>query len=102
MAMKKKPVDEKDIKADIKHDTMEFSAASDGDDKLDMDDVAYDEEEITAEELDILEDEADNEAMALDSVETDRLADDDNLPEEDWTDDVADNDAEETNHQRPA
>ena len=100
--MKKKPVDEHDIKSDIKHDTMEFSAASDGDDKLDMDDVTYEEEKITAEELNTLEDEPDNEAMALISVETDKLADDDIMPEEDWTDDVADDDEDQENHHRSA
>ena len=96
--MKKKQDDQKDIMPDIKHDTMEFSAATDGDDKLDMDDASYEEEEITAEELDVLEDEPDNEAMALNSVETDRLADEDNLPEEDWIDDVKDNEKEAADH----
>ena len=100
--MKKKTNDEKDIMPDIKHDTMEFSAPTDGDDKLDIDDATYEEEEITAEELDILEDKSDNEAMALNSAETDRLADDDNLPDEDWTDDIKDDGGEEADHPRTA
>jgi len=100
--MKRKASAEEDIKPDIKHDTMEFSAPTDGEDRLDMDDETYEEEEITAEELDALEDQADSEAMALNSVETDRLADDDNLPEEDWTDDVRDEEEENVDHHRPA
>jgi len=98
--MKKNTGEEKDIKADIRHDTMEFSAPTDGDDKLDMDDATYEEEEITAEELDILEGKVDDEAMALDSAENDRLADDDNLPEEDWMDDIKDDEGEEAS-ERP-
>jgi len=88
--MKKQNNDtEKDIKTDLKHDTMEFSATTDGDDKLDIDDDTYEEEGISADELDNLEDDDfDEQAAALDSVETDRLQDDDNLPEEDWTDDL--------------
>src|SRR5882757_10850805 len=90
--MKKQDDDtEKDIKTDLKHDTMEFSAATDGDDQLDTDDATYEEEDISAGELDNLEDDTfDEQAAALDSVETDRLEDDDILPEEDWTDDLPD------------
>ena len=95
--MKKIHVNEKEIRADIKHDTMEFSASTDGDDKLDLDDATYEEEEITAEELDLLGDETENEGMALVSVESDSLADDDNLPEEDWTDDLKDDEGDELN-----
>lgn len=80
---------EDEIKTDLKHDTMEFSAATDGDDALDLDDDTYEEEEISGDELDFLEDTpGDEEAAALDSVETDLLVDEDILPEEDWTDDV--------------
>ncbi len=93
--MKKKTTDEEDIKSDLKHDTMEFSAATDGDDQLDTDDATYEEEGINAEELDALEDDPAIEAVALNEVEKDRQADPDNLPEEDWTDDLADNDNEE-------
>ena len=90
--MKKQGNDpEKDIKTDLKHDTMEFSAATDGDDKLDTDDETYEEEGISAGELDNLEDDdLDEQAIALDSVETDLQEDDDIMPEEDWTDDLPD------------
>ena len=49
--MKKKTNGEEDIKPDLKHDTMEFSAATDGDDRLDTDDAYYEEEGIDADEL---------------------------------------------------
>ena len=93
--MKNEPGKNEDVKADLKHDNMEFSASTDGDDVLDTDRIPVDEDEITAEELDILEDEPGNEAAALNAVETDRLADEDNLPEEDWLDDIPGGDAEE-------
>lgn len=92
--MKKKTNAEEDIKPDLKHDTMEFSAATDGDDLLDTDDATYEEEGINAEELDALEDDPRIEAVALNEVENDRKADPDNLPEEDWTDDFADDDVD--------
>ncbi len=98
--MKKKNNEEEDIKADLKHDTMEFSAATDGDDILDIDDAAYEEEGINAEELEAIEDEPVMEAEALNAVETDRLADEDNLPEEDWTDDLPDTDVDEEEYPR--
>ena len=101
--MKKKAVNPDDIKPDIKHDTMEFSTPTDGEDKLDMDDESYEEEEITAEELDTLEDkDDDNEAYALNQAEMDRAADEENLPDEDWTKDLGDIEPEPENkkHQR--
>lgn len=83
-----------DIKPDLKHDSMEFSAATDGDDLLDTDDDSYEEEGITAEELEVLDDSTLQEtAEALNSAEIDREADEDNLPEEDWLDDLPDNNA---------
>jgi len=89
----------KDVKTNLKHDTMEFSAATDGDDKLDTDDAAFEEDEITIDELDALEDDdIDDKAYALNTVETDTKADDTIMPEEDWTDDLPDvdkNDGEE-------
>ena len=92
---------EDDIKPDLKHDTMEFAASTDGDDKMDTDDATYEEEDITPDELDVLEDEPDNEAAALNAAETDRLVDEDNLPEEDWTDDIKDDEEEdEDEHHR--
>ncbi|MEO7306987.1 MAG: hypothetical protein ABIR78_09165 [Ferruginibacter sp.] len=87
--MKKKTTEE-DIKPDLKHDTMEFSAATDGDDILDTDDESYEEEGINAEELDAIEDDPDAEAAALNATETDFAADPDNLPDENWTDDLPD------------
>lgn len=77
-----------DLKTDLKHDSMEYAASTDGDDVLDTDDAAYEEEGINAEELDALEDDVDSEAAALNATETDLQADDDIMPEEDWTDDL--------------
>jgi hypothetical protein len=91
--MKKKPVNE-ELKTDLKHDNMEFAASTDGDDIMDTDDATYEEEEIGAEELDALEDNSDNEAAALNATETDLQADNDILPDEDWTDDLPDTEPE--------
>jgi hypothetical protein len=93
--MKKKTNDKEDIKPDLKHDTMEFSAATDGDDRLDIDDASYEEEGIDADELDALEDDPASIAAALNVAELDRQADPDNLTDEDWTDDLPDNNEEE-------
>lgn len=90
--MKKEMKESEDIKPDLKHDTMDFSATTDGDDALDTDDEDYEEDEITEEELELLEDDPDNEAAALDAVESDSLADDTVMPEEDWLDDAIDPD----------
>ena len=95
MKKQSKEKEGEDIKPDLKHDTMEFAASTDGDDKMDTDDMTYEEEDITPDELDILEDEPGNEAAALNAAETDRLVDEDNLPEEDWTDDIEDDEEEE-------
>lgn len=92
--MKNKPTKE-DIKTDLKHDSMEYAAPTDGDDVLDTDDDAYEEEGINAEELDAITDDADNEAAALNAIETDLKADPDIMPEEDWTEDLPDQDTEE-------
>jgi hypothetical protein len=92
--MKNKPT-EKDVKTDLKHDSMEYAASADGDDVLDTDDAAYEEEGIDADELDALEDDTANEAAALNATETDLQGDEDIMPEEDWTDDLPDTDAEE-------
>jgi hypothetical protein len=82
-----------DIKTDLRHDNMEFSAATDGDDKLDQDDELFEEEdEISGDELDALENDDDYEiAAALNAAEKDRLTDEDNLPEESDEDDYYDN-----------
>ena len=95
--MKTEPNKQEDIKPDLKHDTMEFSAPADGEDRLDTDDASYEEEGITAEELAVIEDEPDNEAAALNAVETDRQTDEDNLPDEDWTEDLEEEGGEEKN-----
>jgi len=92
--MKKKSTAD-EIKTDLKHDSMEYAASTEGDDILDTDDAAYEEEEIDAEELDAIEDDDVNEAAALNATETDLQSDDDMLPEEDWTDDLADTNMEE-------
>lgn len=93
--MKKENKNEsKDIKTDLKHDTMEFSAATDGEDKLDIDDEDYEEEEISPEELEILDDSDENEAAALVNVENELTVDEDHLPEEDWTNDLPDDSPE--------
>lgn len=87
-----------DVKTDLKHDTMDFSASSDGDDKLDLDnlDPLREEDAISDEELDALEDDSDDDmAAALNAVENDRQADPDNLPEESDEDDYYDNNEDE-------
>ena len=88
---------EKDVKTDLKHDSKEYAASTDGDDILDTDDAAYEEEGINAEELAALEDDIANEAAALKATEADLQADDDIMPEEDWTDDLPDNEPEDEN-----
>ena len=97
--MKKKNEGE-DIKIDLKHDNMEFSAPPETtqiNKRIDSADIykEEDEEDITSDELDLIETDDVDEAYALNSVETDILQDDDNLPEEDWTEDLPDNDEEE-------
>jgi hypothetical protein len=96
MVMKKEQHPE-DSKPDLKHDTMEFSASTDGDDKLDTDDAGYEEEGISEDELDALDDDDANEAAALIAEENDFAADDSNLPEEDWTEDLPDMEEEDDN-----
>ncbi len=90
--MKKQDPNSTDSKTDLKHDSMEFSASTDGDDKLDLDDLNKDDDAISGEELDYLEEGDDQMAAAMDAVENDRLADADNLPEESDEDDYYDND----------
>ncbi len=79
------------IKTDLRHDNMEFSASTDGDDKLDQDDERLEEDdEISGEELDEIEGNDFEMAAALNAVETDRLADADNVPEANDEDDYYD------------
>jgi hypothetical protein len=88
-----KDTDAQEIKADLKHDTMEYAASTEGNDPLDTDDSSYEEEGITAEELNIIEDkDPADEAYTLNAAETDRQADDDSFPAEDWEDDLPDDD----------
>lgn len=97
----KKEQNSPDIRPDLKHDSMEFSAATDGDDKLDTDDEAYEEEGISGDELDALNDEDAREAAALIAEENDFASDESNLPDEDWTDDLPDMDNDDiANHRR--
>jgi hypothetical protein len=85
-----------DSKTDLRHDNMEFNA---NENELPVEQMSNmdvykeeDEEDITAEELNNLEeDDTDSQAYALDSVESDLQEDEDILPEEDWTDDLPDN-----------
>ena len=89
------PKENKDIKTDLRHDNMEFSAATDGDDILDADDFNREEDGISSEELDALgEDNEIEMAAALNAAETDRMVDSDNLPEESDEDDYYDNEIE--------
>lgn len=90
--MKKQEAKQHEVKTDLRHDTMEFSASTDGDDKLDLDDFSRDDDGISGEELDYLEENNDAMTAALSAVESDRLSDSDNLPEEDDEDDYYDDD----------
>lgn len=89
-------------KPDLKHDNMEFAAATDGEDVLDMDTEMPDEvesEDITADELNALEaDATDDQAAALNSVEADRQADNEVNFE---TDNAADDDFEQLVRENP-
>lgn len=71
------------IKPNLKHDNMEYTASTDGDDLLDADQASGEETEageITAEELELLHnDNVDDLAAALNSAETDSMADEDNF-----------------------
>ncbi|MEP6713285.1 MAG: hypothetical protein ABJA37_12745 [Ferruginibacter sp.] len=93
-----------ETKPDLKHDSMEYAASADGEDKLDMDDPENEDDAITAEELNQLEDDdLDDQADALNSAETDSLADEDNFineknVEEDYREDAEEDDKK--NHQR--
>ncbi|MEO5890493.1 MAG: hypothetical protein ABIQ31_09585 [Ferruginibacter sp.] len=92
------------IKPDLKHDNMEYAASTDGDDILDSDKESVQEiedEEITAEELELLQDDdIDNQAEALDTAETDSLADEDNFLTEEKSDEEFEDIPEEEEEQR--
>lgn len=93
----KHPDEEENIKTNLKHDNMEYSAATDGDDIVDED---FEEDEISEAELDQIETSPEDEAYALDSVESDLQIDEDIITEEDWTDDIEEDDDDELNHHR--
>lgn len=97
-----KMLEAEDAKPDLKHDNMEFAAPADGEDPLDMDTETLEQteaEEITADELDLLETgAADEQAAALNSVETDRKADNEVNFE---TDNAADDDFEQLVSENP-
>ncbi|MDN3659018.1 hypothetical protein QWZ08_25465 [Ferruginibacter paludis] len=87
------------IAPELKHDTMEFAASTDGDDQLDM---VNEEEEITADELDALEEkDIDGEAYALIAAETDSESDEDNfLTSPDDFDELAEEDEDEEDEEK--
>lgn len=96
------------IKPNLKHDNMEYAASKDGDDILDSDNETIQEiedEEITSEELALLqEDDIDDQAAALNSAETDSQADEDNFlnekDEEIANDEEEESDADEDEQER--
>lgn len=97
----KKENNEEEIKTNLKHDNLEFTELADGVEPIESASDMLKDDEIHADELYAIEDEDDNEAAALIATETDLLADEDQLPEEDWTDDLPDTDADEgLNHHR--
>ncbi len=98
--MNKKNNPEEEVPANLKHDTMEFAASTDGEDQLDIDNGLFEEDEISAEELEAINDTDENEAAALIAEQTDFEADEDNLPDEDWTDDIEDDEDEEPETRR--
>lgn len=97
--MKKENNPGEEIKTDLKHDNMEFTPPASGENVEDADDPRYEEDSISTEELDAIEDLPDNEAAALNATENDLQADADQLPDEDWTDDLPDNDDERRENQ---
>lgn len=86
---------DEDIKPDLRHDNMEFSASTDGDDLMDIDLHPDEDDGISAEELAEIESAGNFEkASALNSVETDRQADDDVIFDENDVDEEYDNEPE--------
>lgn len=81
-----------EIKPDLKHDTMEYAASTDGDDPVKIDLLpGEDDDGISAEELTEIEsDDFDDKAAALNSAETDRGADEDNFFDEENDEDEDD------------
>ncbi len=92
------------IKPDLKHDSMEYAARADGEDKLDMDDlIETDDENITAEELNLLEEDNEQEIeAALVLAESDGLSDADNyINEKEEKDEYEDTDPEDEEKDHP-
>jgi len=74
---KNKDVEADPIAPELKHDTMEYAASTEGDDQLNL---INEDDEITADELDSLEeDDLEDEAYALNAATTDTIADEDNF-----------------------
>ncbi len=97
----KKENPEEEVKINLKHDNLEFTELSDGEEPIESVEDMLKDDEIHADELDAINDEDDKEAAALIATEIDLQADEDQLPEEDWTDDLPDLDADEgLNHHR--
>ena len=97
----KKDNPEDEIKTNLKHDNLEFTELSDGEEPIESIEDMEKDDVIHADELEAINEDDDNEAAALIATETDLQADEDQLPEEDWTDDLPDNDPDEgLNHHR--
>ena len=97
----KKENPQEEIKTDLKHDNLEFTELPDGEEIIESIEEMENDDLIEAEELAALEDDEENEAAALIATENDLQADVDQLPEEDWTDDLPDTNIEENlNHHR--
>ena len=92
---------EEEIKTNLKHDNLEFTELSDGEEPIESIEAMEKDDEIHADELEAINEDDDNEAAALIATETDLKADEDQMPEEDWTDDLPDTDSgEDLNHHR--
>jgi hypothetical protein len=101
------PENNDNIKPDLKHDNMEYSAATSGDDNMDMAEILEEEDgDVTADELDALEDDSfDDQGEALNAVETDSLADEDNFindtnVEEEYPDDAGEDTGKPDHHRK--
>ena len=74
---KNKDIEAEPIAPELKHDTMEYAASTDGDDQLNL---INEDNEIRADELDLLEENGmEDEAYALDAATKDNIADEDNF-----------------------
>jgi hypothetical protein len=74
---KNKDIAAEPIAPELKHDTMEYAASTEGDDQLNL---INEDDEITADELDSLEEDGtEDEAYSLNAATTDSIADVDNF-----------------------